>query len=274
MNLKKRVTEWNPIEIVGDLTRRKEGEGVLKNVDARVLLPAAFIIILALSAATRWYVPAAVFIAVFCITLYGITSRKNYLEMLAFGSLAALFIFIVQCYSSAYGTTLVLTVIWPIYAQGIASGWLYATRVLACISVLLLLVESKSQLELTEALRWFRVPREVRNVMSLMVRYVSVISEEFITMFRAQQARLGFSSRLSWIKKLQNLGIIAGMLLIRSYDRSFRVEKSMMARGYTQNSEILIMFKRFAKKDYVAAALLVLALAGIILTGVVGWPQL
>ncbi len=219
--------------------------------------------------------PAAVFIAMLCITLYGITSRKNYLQMLTFGSLAALFIFIVQSYSSAYGSTVVLTVIWPIYAQGIASGWLYATRVLACISVLLLLVESKSQLDLTEALRWFKLPREMINLMSLMLRYVSVISEEFVTMFHAQQARLGFSSKLSWIKKLQNLGIIAGMLLIRSYDRSFRLEKSMMARGYTQTSEILgYTFKQFAKKDYIATALVSLVIAGIILIGVVGWTQL
>jgi energy-coupling factor transporter transmembrane protein EcfT len=113
------------------------------------------------------------------------------------------------------------------------------------------------------------------NLMSLMLRYVSVISEEFVTMFHAQQARLGFSSKLSWIKKLQNLGIIAGMLLIRSYDRSFRLEKSMMARGYTQTSEILgHTFKRFAKKDYIATVLVVLVIGGIIFTGVVGWAQL
>ena len=87
MNLTKRATEWNPADIIGDLTKRQEGEGVLKNVDARVLLPGAFIVILALSAVTRWYVPAAVFIVVLCITLSGITSRKNYLQMLTFGSL-------------------------------------------------------------------------------------------------------------------------------------------------------------------------------------------
>ena len=133
MNLTKRATEWNPADIIGDLTKRQEGEGVLKNVDARVLLPGAFIVILALSAVTRWYVPAAVFIVVLCITLSGITSRKNYLQMLTFGSLAALFIFIVQSYSSAYGSTVVLTVIWPIYAQGIASGWSGTRRVCSLV---------------------------------------------------------------------------------------------------------------------------------------------
>ena len=138
--------------------------------------------------------------------------------------LIAMFIFIVQAYSSAYGSTVVLTVIWPIYVQGIASGWLYANRVLASVSILLLLVESKSQLELIEALRWFKVPIEIRNLMSLMFRYVSVLSEEFTTMFQARNRREGFSAKLSWVKKLHNMGIIAGMLVIRSYDRSYRVE--------------------------------------------------
>jgi len=70
------------------------------------------------------------------------------------------------------------------------------------VSILLLLVESKSELELIEALRWFKVPIEIRNLMSLMFRYVSVLSEEFTTMFHAQQARLDSPRKLSWVKKL------------------------------------------------------------------------
>jgi cobalt/nickel transport system permease protein len=269
MDLKKRAAEWNPADIIGDIVGGKAGTSVFRSVDARILLPAAFVVILALSAAKRWYVPGAVFVVVLFITMYAAPSRKSYLKLLAYPLLVALFIFVVQAYSSSYGSTVVLTVIWPIYAQGIASGWLYANRVLASVSILLLLVESKSQLELIEALRWFKVPIEIRNLMSLMFRYVSVISEEFTRMFHAQQARLGFSTRLSWLKKLKNLGIIAGMLLIRSYDRSYRVEMSMMARGYSQNRDICRTFKRFARKDYLVAAFALVFIAGIVLVGVV-----
>jgi cobalt/nickel transport system permease protein len=269
MDLKKRAAEWNPADIIGDIGGAQAGTSVFRNIDARILLPAAFVVILALSAAKRWYVPGAVFVVVFLITIYTAPSRKSYSKLLVYPLLIAMFIFIVQAYSSAYGSTVVLTVIWPIYAQGIASGWLYANRVLASVSILLLLVESKSQLELIEALRWFKVPIEIRNLMSLMFRYVSVLSEEFTTMFHAQQARLGFSAKLSWLKKLHNMGIIAGMLVIRSYDRSYRVEKSMMARGYAQNVDICRTFNRFARKDYLAAAFALAVVASIVLVGVV-----
>ena len=267
--LKKYAPEWNPAKLIGDsgLGADRAGTSVFKHVDARVLLPSAFVVILALSAATRWYVPGTVFVLAFFITMYTVRSRTAYLKLLAYPIAIALFLFVVQAWT--YGSTVVLTVIWPIYAQGIASGWLLANRVLASVSILLLLVESKSQLELIEALRWFKIPIEMRNLMSLMFRYVSVISEEFTTMFHAQQARLGYSTKLSWYKKINNLAIIAGMLLIRSYDRSYRVIMSMMARGYTQNVDIGGEFERFARKDYLFAAFALAVIAGIVLVGVV-----
>jgi cobalt/nickel transport system permease protein len=259
------MSEWTPQQLLG---RHKElGSSVFTTIDARVLLPAAFIAIVALAAARRWYVPGTVFVVVFLITMYTTTSRKSYLKLLMFPFTVALFIFVVQAYT--YGPTVVLTVIWPIYAQGIASGWLVCNRVLASVSILLLLVESKSQIELVEALAWFKIPIEIRNLMSLMFRYVSVVSEEFTTMFNAQKARLGYSGKLSWLKKLKNLAIIGGMLLVRSYDRSYRVVMSMMARGYTHNADIVRKFERFTRKDYLFAAFSLAVIAGIVLVGVV-----
>lgn len=259
------MPEWTPQQLLG---RPKElGTSVFTTVDARVLLPAAFIAIVALTAAKRWYVPGIVFVAVFFITMYTTPSRKHYLKMLMYPFTVALFVFVVQAYT--YGSTVVLTVIWPIYAEGIASGWLICNRVLASVSILLLLVESKSQLELVEALAWFRIPIEIRDLMSLMFRYVSVISEEFTTMFNAQKSRLGYSAKLSWITKVRNLAIIGGMLLVRSYDRSYRVVMSMMARGYTQKVDIVYKFEHFAKKDYLFAAFSLAVITGIVLMGVV-----
>jgi cobalt/nickel transport system permease protein len=269
MDLKKHAPEWNPTKIIGDsgLGSGRAGTSIFRNIDARVLLPSAFVVILALSATTRWYVPGTVFVVVALITMYTVHSRKSYLKLLMYPITIALFLLVVQAYT--YGSTVVLTVIWPVYAEGIASGWLLAMRVLASVSILLLLVESKSQLELIEALRWFKMPVEMRNLMSLMFRYVSVISEEFTTMFHAQQARLGYSAKLSWYKKINNLATIAGMLLIRSYDRSYRVMMSMMARGYTQNVDMGGKFERFARKDYMFAAFALVIIAGIVLVGAV-----
>ena len=256
--------DWSPESLLG--TRRESGTGVFAAIDSRVLLPAAFISIVALAVAQRWYVPATVFLVISSLTMYTTPSRKSCLKFLFYPFTVALFIFVVQMYT--YGSTVVMTVIWPMYAQGIASGWLLCWRVLASVSMLLLLVESKTQLELTEGLAWFKIPIEVRDLMSLMFRYVSVISEEFTTMFNAQKSRLGYSGKLSWIKKVRNLGIIGGMLLVRSYDRSYRVVMSMTARGYTRQCDIRYEFRRFAKKDYLFAVVSLIVIAGIVLVGV------
>ncbi|MGZ4907351.1 MAG: energy-coupling factor transporter transmembrane component T family protein [Halobacteriota archaeon] len=261
----KLMYEWSPQKLLG---RPKElGTSIFTAIDARVLLSASFIAIVALAAVKRWYVPGTVFVAIFFITMCTTSSRKSYFKRLMYPFTVALFIFIVQAYT--YGSTVVQTLIWPIYAQGIASGWLICNRVLASVSILLLLMESKSQIELVDALAWFKIPIEIRDLMSLMFRYVSVISEEFTTMFNAQKSRLGYSTKLSFIKKLRNLAIIGGMLLVRSYDRSYRVVMSMMARGYTQNADIVHKFERFTGKDYLFAAFSLAVIAGIVLVGVV-----
>ncbi|MGZ4917829.1 MAG: cobalt ECF transporter T component CbiQ [Halobacteriota archaeon] len=258
------MSEWSSQQLLG---RPKQlGTSVFTTIDARILLPAAFIAIVALALTKRWYVPGMMFVATFFISIYTTPSRKSHLKLLMYPFIVALFIFVVQAYT--YGSTVILTLIWPIYSQGVSSGWLICTRVLASVSILLLLVESKSQIELVEALAWFKIPTELRDLMSLMFRYVSLISEEFTTMFNAQKSRLGYSAKLSWTKKLRNLATIGGMLLIRSYDRSNRVVMSMMARGYVNNMNIGYAFERFTGKDYLFAAFSAVVIAVIVLVGV------
>ncbi len=259
------MSEWAPEQVLGRPKQR--GTSVFTAIDARVLLPAAFIAVAALALATRWYVPGIVFVTIFFISIYTTPSRKSYAKLWVYPCITAFFIFVVQAYT--YGYTVTLTAIWPIYAQGIASGWLICTRILASVSILLLLIESKSQIELMEALAWFKIPAELRDLMSLMFRYASLISEEFTTMFNAQRSRLGYSAKLSWIRKLRNLAIIGGMLLVRSYDRSNRIVMSMTARGYMHNVGIRPNFERFTSKDYVFAMFFVIVIAGIVLVGVI-----
>ena len=258
--------EWDPVEVIG-AGHNGSGTSVFKDIDARILLSVAFVTIMALAAVKRWYVPAAVFAVIFFITVDTTPSRKSYLKKLMYPSIIAVFLFIVQAYTS--GSTVALTAVFPVYNEGIASGWLIFNRVLASVSILLLLVESTSLQELIESLAWFKVPVEIRNIASLMFRYTSVLTEEFMTMFNAQKSRLGYSAKLRWIKKLKNIAIIGGMLLVRSYDRSNKVIMSMMARGYTPNADIVRTFVRFTRKDYLFAAFSFVFIACIVLIGVV-----
>ena len=262
------VLEWNPVELIGaGVGDNRCGKGVFKDIDARILLSAAFLIIVALAAVKRWYVLTAIFAVIFFITIDATPSRKSYLTKLMYPLIVAVFLFFVQAYT--YGSTLAFTAVFPVYNEGIASGWLLFNRVLVSVSILLLLVESTSLEELIESLAWFKVPVEIRNMTSLMLRYTSVLTVEFMTMFNAQKSRLGYSTKLSWIKKLKNIAIIGGMLLVRSYDRSNKVVMSMMARGYTQNVDIVRTFVRFTRKDYLFAVLSLVFITCVVLIGVI-----
>jgi cobalt/nickel transport system permease protein len=262
--IKDKVLEWEPANIIGK-QHKEYGTSVFRDIDIRVLLVVAFITIVALAVAKRWYVPCAFFVAIFFITLRTTPSRKSYVIKLSYPFLVATFIFVIQSYT--YGSTQVFTVLFPVYAEGISSGWLIFNRVLASVSILLLLVESASPTELIESLVWFKVPVEMRTMMSLMARYTSVLAEEFATMFNAQKARLGYSATLSWIKKLRNIAIIGGMLLVRSYDRSNTVTMSMTARGYTPAADVVRTFVRFSRRDYIFAALSLTFITSVVLIG-------
>ncbi len=261
-----KVLEWESADIRGE-QHNGYGTSVFRDIDVRVLLVVAFITIVALTVAKRWYVPCALFVAVFFVTLRTTPSRKSYVIKLAYPFLVATFIFVIQSYT--YGSTQVLTVPFPVYAEGIASGWLIFNRVLASVSILLLLVESTSPTKLIESLAWFKIPVEIRTMMSLMARYTSVLAEEFATMFNAQKSRLGYSATLNWIKKLRNVAIIGGALLVRSYDRSNKVVMSMTARGYTPTTDVVRTFARFSRRDYAFAALSLVFIASIAVIGVV-----
>ncbi len=264
--VKRKVLEWASGNVSGE-EYGGYSTSVFRDVDVRILLVVAFVIIVALAAAKRWYVPCVLFVATFFITLRSTSSRKSYLTKLAYPVIVATFIFIIQSYT--FGSTQVLAVPFPAYAEGIASGWLIFNRVIASVSILLLLMESTSPTKLIESLAWFKVPVEIRTVMSLMARYTSALAEEFATMFNAQKSRLGYSATLTWIKKLRNVAIIAGALLVRSYDKSIKVAMSMTARGYTPAADVVRTFTRFNRRDYIFAALSLVLIASIAVTGVV-----
>ena len=56
--------------MIGDIGGQHVGTSVFRTWNYRILLSSAFVVILALSAATRWYVPGAVFIVMFLITIF------------------------------------------------------------------------------------------------------------------------------------------------------------------------------------------------------------
>lgn len=84
--------------------------------------------------------------------------------------------------------------------------------------------------ELLIGLERLRLPQQLVQIMSFMVRYLDVVTGEMQRMKIARESR-GFTARNP--RHWPVLARSAGALFIRSYERGERVHLAMLSRGYT-----------------------------------------
>ncbi|MBI2832101.1 MAG: cobalt ECF transporter T component CbiQ [Chloroflexi bacterium] len=149
------------------------------------------------------------------------------------------------------------------YQEGLAHGFLIMWRVLAGVSLILLLTMSTPAHRLFLAATWFRVPKIFIKLALLIYRYIFVLMEEVEVMKNAQRVRLGYSN---WSRSMKSLGVLGGSLLLRAYDRAERVFAAMQVRGYTGDATLSYQ-QEFGKRDYLTASCLGLALVIFYLVG-------
>lgn len=216
----------------------------VQKLDARVKLLLAFITVFAVVLLSHWQTPLIVLAVCFLILLVSHAPIRLYVKRLLYPIYIILFIAAVQ--PLTYGSTVIAKVpMLPlnIYAEGTAFGLLIFTRCLAAVAVLNLLITLVSLEDLMDSMAWFRVPAVIIDTMTLMYRYISVISEESKRIHRAQESRCGYSENIGFSKKISNYGTLAGMLLTRSFDRAIKVGDAMASRGYSGKSSVFTYTK-------------------------------
>lgn len=101
-----------------------------------------------------------------------------------------------------------------------------------------LLVYTTTFHDLLEGLARLRLPKLMVAIISLMYRYLAVLTGEATRMMRARSARMATveGARRPGIRwQARVVGNMVGALFIRSYERSERVYLAMQSRGYTGN---------------------------------------
>jgi cobalt/nickel transport system permease protein len=79
------------------------------------------------------------------------------------------------------------------------------------------------------ALESFKVPKVITMILSFMYRYIFLIEDEAMKMWRAMKARSAGHSRLLHFKAIANM---IGILFIRSFERGEAVYLAMCSRGF------------------------------------------
>ena len=150
---------------------------------------------------------------------------------------AVLFIFaplwatllVVVGYSWGFGQTPLATLGGlTFYREGLLQGLAAGARVLAEMSLMAALILSTAFTDILAALRWYRVPGVVVDLLAAMYRYVFLLFDEYACMRAAARARGGYQT---WWQGLRSLGLILAQVFLRALERAERVDMAMRVRG-------------------------------------------
>lgn len=127
-----------------------------------------------------------------------------------------------------------------IYREGLYLGFLILLRIITAVSLACILSFSTPMIEILETLRILKIPPIIIDIADMMYRYLFIIEDTSRNMKKAQISRLGDS--LSWLNKIKDSGKIALYILIKSLDKSTRIYKAMISRGYNETTSSIIFF--------------------------------
>lgn len=135
--------------------------------------------------------------------------------------------------------------------------------VLATIAIL----GTSEVFSLAHALVHLKVPNKLVHLFFFFYRYISVLHEEYLRLKRAMNIR-AFKAKTN-IHTYKSYAYLVGMLIVRSYERSQRIYKAMLCRGFHGNFPIISHFNLSRTDIYfsITMAFLIILIAVISLNG-------
>jgi cobalt/nickel transport system permease protein len=250
------------LEQAGAAERLAEKRGLLQDLDPRVKLFGALLMILAAICSRRLWVTSSIFtVGVALAQLSGIPLRllatRVWLGVLLFtGSIALPAVF----------TTPGLTIWhlpllgWPMTSQGLYSAAQLLMRAETSATWVSLAVLSTSWTHVLKALRAFRVPVTAVVILGMTHRYIFLLLRLAREQFEARRSRL--VGLLNTRERRKVAASSAGVLLDKSVQISGEVHAAMQARGFRGETYTLDDFQ-MNPRDW-CALLLFAALATIV----------
>jgi cobalt/nickel transport system permease protein len=125
--------------------------------------------------------------------------------------------------------------------QGLSAALLFVLRVLACVSVVVLLSITTRHFQILKVLRIFKIPQVFVMTLGMCYRYIYLLVEIIENTYQAIKSRTG--TRLHYKKGQQVVAWNIAYLWQRSYHFNEDVYKAMLSRGYGGEPVVLDDFK-------------------------------
>lgn len=208
---------------------------IIHKLDGRIKLILAFIIIIYSVYTTDIKVLFLLEIYLILILLFSKVSIyyfvKRVLMILPFGGFIAIFQPFIKegliLYTLPFGLS--------ISYEGILFGILLLSRLVVCLSTIVLLSSVTPLESIVNSMRKLGFPKEMAMILSMTVRYLFVFFDELENIKKAQKSRCFsiWNKKTSYSWRLKQVGYTIMMLFLKSFEKGERVYYSMLARGYT-----------------------------------------
>jgi len=141
--------------------------------------------------------------------------------------------------------------------QGLDFALLLFSRIIICITTIVLLSSVTPMQELINSARKLGVPREFSMLLSLTLRYLFFFYDELKRIHNAQKTRCFDirSKKTAYMWRLRKVGETIGMVFLRSYEQGEKVYFSMLSRGYSESFNLYKDNEKLNLKDYTFIAI-------------------
>jgi cobalt/nickel transport system permease protein len=143
--------------------------------------------------------------------------------------------------------------------EGCLELLLVVTRFVSILTISLVLFGSAPFLTTIKAMRALGLPPVLTDMTLLSYRYIYEIGDDLHTMETAMGLR-GFRARRLGGRTMGVLAALAGSILVRSYERSQRIYKAMLLRGYGRSPRLRDQFQ-VRPRDVIALGAVILVAA-------------
>ena len=150
-----------------------------------------------------------------------------------------------------------------IWQEGLLLALLIAGRLFCIVTLAFVMFGTDTFVRTISALRALKFPDIMADMVLLTYRYLFEISSFFAQMQTAARLR-GFQGNTFSVGNIGTLAALIGHLFIRSYEKSERVYKAMVLRGYGNGAVRQDMFLA-TREDYLKTAVCLLIAASLLL---------
>lgn len=232
--------------IAGEAASR---DGFLQKVDARIKLVGLLALIISTVASES--LPFLLFLLIFSFILAPLSkiSLRTLIGRFLFIPLFAFIISLPQFFLMEGDTLFVisfLSITLQATYQGLFYLLLFNLRVTTSVSFLTLLILTTEFSEIMAALRWYKVPSTILQIIKFTYRYIFLLFSELHRMLLAREAKM--LTKKSFRETWGELSQLIGNLFIRTLEKGEKVYLAALGRGFKGEYESYPIERKIQKE--------------------------